>query len=131
MAWSLEYSDSDRILTVKCEGPFTAQYLGPMTQAAVDKLREEHSLRVLLDFSAAVAQVTITEMFKLPETYTEMRAPRLAHLAMVIPANRYRMDVYQFYEDLSVNRGYFVKLFKSTAAARAWLLQAKAEPGDE
>lgn len=122
MPWSLEYSDTDRILTVKCEGPFTADDLAPMTQAAVDKLREEHSLRVLLDFSAAVAQVTITEMFKLPDIYTDLRAPRLAHLAMVMPADGYRRDVYQFYEDLSVNRGYFVKLFTSTAAARTWLM---------
>ena len=127
MSWSLEYSDTDRILTVKCEGSFTADDLAPMTQAAVEKLREEHSLRVLLDFSAALAQVTITEMFKLPEIYTELRAPRLAHLAMVVPASGYRKDVYQFYEDLSVNRGYFVKLFKSISSAKAWLMQADAE----
>lgn len=123
MPWTLDFSATDHILRVKCEGPFSAEDLVPMTKASIDKLREEHALRVLLDFSTAVAQVSIAELYTLPETYVNLRAPRLAHLAMVTPADGYRMDVYQFYEDVCVNRGYFVRLFKDAAAARTWLLE--------
>lgn len=123
MPWTLDYSATDRILTVKCDGPFAAEDLVPMTRASVEKLREEHALRVLLDFSTAVARVSITELYKLPDTYINLRAPRLAHLAMVVPADGYRMDVYQFYEDVCVNRGYFVRLFNDATSARTWLLE--------
>lgn len=124
MAWKLDYSVADRILIVKCEGPFSASDLEPMTKAAIDRLHQEQSLRVLLDFSAAIAQVSLAELYKLPETYTDLKAPRRAHLAMVVPSDGYRLDVYQFYEDLSVNRGYFVKLFRDIATAKAWLMRA-------
>lgn len=94
-----------------------------MTKASLDEMRVQQTLRVLLDFSSATALVSITELYKLPDIYKDLRAPRLAHLAMVVPADGYRMEVYQFYEDVCVNRGYFVKLFNDTASARDWLLK--------
>jgi hypothetical protein len=123
MPWTLDYSATDRILTVKCEGSFSAEDLVPMTRAAIEKLREEHALRVLLDFSTAIAHVSVAELYKLPDTYIDLRAPRLAHLAMIVPADGYRMDVYQFYEDVCVNRGYFVRLFKDVPSAKTWLME--------
>jgi hypothetical protein len=123
MPWTLNYCEPDRILTVKCEGPYSANDLAPMTSAAIDRLHEVGSLRVLLDFSAAIAQLSIADVYKLPEIYSALHAPRLARLAMLVPTDHYRMEIYQFYEDLCVNRGFFVKLFDDAASAKAWLTE--------
>lgn len=124
MPWTLDYAATDRILIVKCDGPYTADDLGPMTKAAIEKLREVQSLRVLLDFSTAIAQLTVADVYKLPDIYSDLRAPRLAHLAMVVPKDHYRINIYQFYEDLCVNRGFFVKLFNDTTSAKDWLMES-------
>jgi hypothetical protein len=123
MSWTLDYAATDRILTVKCEGVYTADDLGPMTKAAIDKLHEVQSLRVLLDFSTAIAQLSVADVYNLPDIYSNSNAPRLAHLAMVVPKDNYRISIYQFYEDLCINRGFFVKLFNDTASAKSWLME--------
>lgn len=125
MPWKLDYSAEDRILSVKTEGPFTAADLEDMTRASVEKLREEHALRVLLDFSNAITQVSMTELYQLPDLYTGLRAPRLGHLAIVIPTDQRGREAFQFYEDLAINRGIFVKLFNDHDKAKAWLMEFK------
>lgn len=123
MPWALDYSATENILTVKCEGPFSADDLLPMTQAATERMLAKQSLRVLLDFSHAIAQVSIAELYKLPDIYADTRVPRRARLALIVPTDGYRLDVYQFYEDVCVNRGFFVKLFKEIAVAKQWLIE--------
>ncbi|HET7921321.1 MAG TPA: hypothetical protein VFM15_01045 [Gammaproteobacteria bacterium] len=125
MPWSLHYTSTDRVLTLKVEGPFTADDLVSMTRDTYDELRKEHALRVLLDYSTAVAKVSIPEIYKLPDLYAELRAPRHAHLALVISADDNQRETFQFYEDLAVNRGIFAKLFDDAATAKAWLLEFK------
>jgi hypothetical protein len=123
MPWTLDYSVTDSILTVKCDGRFSAEDLLPMTQAATEKMLAEQTLRVLLDFSTAIANVPIADLYKLPDIYADTRVPRRARLALIVPTDGYRMDIYQFYEDVCVNRGFFVKLFNDVASAKTWLME--------
>jgi hypothetical protein len=123
MPWTLDYSVTDSILTVKCAGRFSAEDLLPMTQAATEKMLAEQTLRVLLDFSTAIANVPIADLYKLPDIYADTRVPRRARLALIVPTDGYRMDIYQFYEDVCVNRGFFVKLFNDVASAKTWLME--------
>lgn len=41
-----------------------------------------------------------------------------------MPKDAYRREVYQFYEDVCRNRGYFVRLFEDEAEAWAWLRES-------
>lgn len=122
MPWAIDYSPRDRIVTAKCEGPFTSDDLDHMTRASVARMREERALRVLLDFSIVDTRFSIADICELPNTYTELRAPRLTHIAIVVPADGYRVDTFKFYEDFAVNRGYFARLFSKQDDAKTWLL---------
>lgn len=123
MPWAINYSPLDRIVTAKCKGPFTPDDLDCMTRASVAKMREERALRVLLDFSAADTRFSVADICELPNTYTELRAPRLTHIAIVVPADGHRVDIFQFYEDFAVNRGYFARLFSKQDDAKTWLTE--------
>jgi hypothetical protein len=39
----------------------------------------------------------------------------------VKPQDGYHVEIFEFYEDVCRNRGYFVMLFDDVAEARAWL----------
>jgi len=121
MPWKLEFTDKNRLLKVHYLGKFEAPELRAITLEIVAALMEKQTLRLLLDCHEAHFDVPTVAVYQLPELYDARGLSRQVHCAVVLPKDGYHKELFEFYEDVCRNRGYFVQLFPDAAAAVAWL----------
>ena len=121
MPWKFEFTDNDKLLTVKYLGDFAAEELRAATLEIVNALVAKQTLRLLLDCYDAHFDVPTVAVYQLPELYDQIGVSRQVRCAVVLPKDGYRKEIFEFYEDVCRNRGYFVQLFPEKAPALAWL----------
>lgn len=121
MPWNLEFTDNGKLLTVKYRGDFVAEELRAATLDIVKALVVKQTLRLLLDCHDAHFDVPTVSVYQLPELYDQMGVSRQVRCAVVLPKDGYKKELFDFYEDVCRNRGYFVQLFPERSAALAWL----------
>ncbi len=122
MPWRLDTRDQDRIIEVVYEGTLAAPELRSATHRILSLMLEKKIDRVLLDCGDAHMEVPAVDVYDLPDVYSDRGISRQqVRAAVVIPKDGYKRELYEFYEDVCRNRGYFVKLFESRDAAWEWL----------
>ena len=121
MPWTLEFSDEDKTVKVVYEGTLAADELRAATHEILAAMLERKTTRALLDCYAAHMDVPVINVYQLPDLYESRGITRHTRAAVVLPKDKYRLDIYEFYEDVCRNRGYNVKLFEDRAAAWEWL----------
>ena len=91
---------------------------------ALNVLKQNQASGVLVDYSDAVSEVSLSRLYGLPDYAAELGAPWDARVAVVLPRIPYRLESYQFLELVCKNAGYHVKLFETREAAENWLAEA-------
>jgi hypothetical protein len=124
MPWTHQISDDGKTLKVKYEGTFVAGELRQATEDILSIMLEKKIMRVLLDCYDAHFDVPIIGVYQLPDLYEARGIPRKTRAAVILPKDHYRQELYEFYEDVCSNRGYFVKLFEDAAEAWKWLQES-------
>lgn len=124
MSWSMEFTDEGRILRVLIAGQLSLAEVAQMNKETVTLAAESQATRILLDCSAARLDVPVIDVYKLPDFYAAHGISRQVHAAVLMPKDAYRREVYEFYEDVCRNRGYFVRLFEDEAEAWEWLRES-------
>jgi len=123
MPCTIGFNEKDKILEVVYQGDFGADELRASTQEILTAMLERKSMRVLLDCAAAHFNIPAVNVYQLPDVYDSRGVTRHdARAAVVTPKDGYHREIFDFYEDVCRNRGFFVKLFGDAGAARAWLL---------
>jgi len=121
MPWKQEIKDGGMLLEVTYTGIFAAEELRATTVQIVDLLIEKDIQRLVLDCHDAHFNVPTVAFYQLPELYEAKGLSRQVRAAVVKPQDGYHLEIFQFYEDVCRNRGYFVMLFDDAPSARAWL----------
>ena len=121
MPWKMEIKDGGQLLEVTFQGPHDAEQLRAATIEIVDALIEKDILRLILDCHDAHFNVPTINVYQLPELYAAKGLSRQVRAAVVKPHDGYHIEIFEFYEDVCRNRGYFVMLFDDVASARDWL----------
>ena len=121
MPWTMETNDAGLMLEVAYQGTFGAEELRATTLEIVDTLLAKGMQRLLLDCHAAHFNVPTVAVYQLPELYDAKGLSRQVRAAVVKPQDGYHLEIFEFYEDVCRNRGYFVMLFDDAVSARAWL----------
>lgn len=125
MPWSMEATDDGRILKVTYSGAFGADELRDITREILAAMVEKKIGRALLDCGEARFDVPVLNVYQLPDLYTSRGLARSeTRAAVVLPRDGYKKELYEFYEDVCRNRGYFVKLFDEREPALEWLRSA-------
>lgn len=125
MPWTIEPTEDGRILKVTYDGAFGSDELGVITDRILAEMVGRKIGRVLLDCADAHFDVPVLNVYKLPDRYDSRGIERSeVRAAVVKPRDGYRAELFEFYEDVCRNRGYFVKLFADAAAAMEWLESA-------
>jgi hypothetical protein len=121
MPWKLETKDGGLLLEVTYQGDFEAAELRDATVEIVDLLIAKDIQRLLLDCHDAHFNVPTIAVYQLPELYDAKGLSRQVRAAVVKPHDGYHVELFEFYEDVCRNRGYFAMLFGDAAEARQWL----------
>ena|SRR5215469_10024233 len=121
MPWKMETKDGGLLLEVTYEGTFEAAELRDSTIAIVDALIDKGIQRLVLDCRQAHFNTPTVAVYQLPELYDAKGLSRQVRAAVVKPHDGYHLEIFEFYEDVCRNRGYFVMLFDDAESARQWL----------
>src|SRR5579863_4239574 len=117
MPWTIETADEGRVLKITYTGTFSADDARVATNEILTAMLERKITRVMLDCVEAHMEVPIVNIYQLPDIYEARGIPRRTRAAVLLPKDKHHLELYAFYEDVCVNRGYFVKLFEDSAAA--------------
>lgn len=124
MPWSMEFTDEGRVLKVLLQGTMAGPEVAEMTRESVATAAKTQVARIVLDCADSKIDVPILDVYKLPDLYSAKGVSRQVHAAVIMPREGYRRDIYEFYEDVCRNRGYFVKLFEQEEAAWKWIRES-------
>jgi hypothetical protein len=121
MPWTFETRDAGQLLEVTFQGTSDAEQLRAATFEIVDTLLSQGILRLVLNCHDAHFNVPTVNVYQLPELYDAKGLSRQVRAAVVKPHDGYHLEIFEFYEDVCRNRGYFVMLFDDADSARQWL----------
>ena len=123
MPWKVEYGPEKDMVVVTATGEVSSQDGRDQAEKASRLLKENQSTLVLVDYSEAMSEVSLPNLYWLPDYFSELGAPWHARIAILLPRTGYRMESYQFFELACKNAGYTVKLFAEKGPAEDWLRQ--------
>jgi hypothetical protein len=121
MPWTIESRDDGQLLEVVYKGILGAEDLRAATIEIVDMLIAKGIHRLLLDCHDSHFNVPTVAVYQLPELYDAKGLSRQVRAGVVKPHDGYHVEIFEFYEDVCRNRGYFAKLFDDADSARQWL----------
>ncbi len=123
MSWTVEYAREKGVVEVTATGEIRDDDAAAQAAETIQLLGHNRITGVLVDYSDAVSEVSLSKLYWLPDYASEIGAPWDTRIAVVLPRKRYRLESYQFFELVSRNAGYEVKLFESKEAAEDYLAQ--------
>jgi hypothetical protein len=128
MPWTMQHVDGSQILVMGYQGKITAEELMEANQQAMGQLVGRNINKVLVDCSTARADMPILDVYKLPDLYVAEDMSRMIRVAMILPKDGYKREIYEFYEDVCRNRGFQVRVFDDGDAAWKWLKGGSGAP---
>jgi len=124
MPWRVEYAPETGSVVVTASGEIRNEDATAQAAEALRLARRNQAGVVLIDYSDALSEVSLPSLYGLPDYFSQLGMPWNARVAVLLPRTGYRIESYQFFELVSQNAGYNIKLFETKAAAETWLAQA-------
>src|SRR5579885_2353309 len=117
MPWTMQHMAGSQVLMMGYQGKITTEELQEANRQAMGQLGERNIDKVLVDCSTAHADMPILDVYRLPDLYVAEDMPRTIRVAMVLPKDGYKREIYGLYEDACRKRGFQVKIFDDGDAA--------------
>ena len=125
MPWEVKYRPEKQTVVVTATGQVSGQDGKDQAEQAIRLLQENRVTLVLVDYSEALSEVSLPDLYWLPDHFSAVGAPGHARIAVLLPRTGYRLESYQFFELACKRAGYSVKLFAETGPAEDWLRQGQ------
>jgi hypothetical protein len=123
MPWTVEYAPERGLVLVTASGEIHDEDARAQTVEALHLLQHNQATAILVDYSDALSEVSLAELYWLPDYAAEAGAHWDARVAVGLPRIPYRLESYQFFQLVCKNAGCNVKLFATKEAAEDWLAQ--------
>src|SRR5580698_803076 len=98
MSWNVEYVPEKAMVKVMARGRIFNQDAREQAVQAIALLKEHDADFVLVDSSDVKLEVSLANLYWLPEYYLELGAPQHVRLAVVLPRSQGQIETYQFYQ---------------------------------
>ncbi|MGE5624845.1 MAG: hypothetical protein ACM3ZT_04780 [Bacillota bacterium] len=120
MSWNIEHSKSENLLRVTATGPVSTEDVHAQAMQSIDIIKREQLPGAVIDYSKAILEMPVVEIFKMPDMFDDLGLPRQTRMAVLLPSDPVNMHKYTFFDDTATNRGYLVKLFWEQSHALNW-----------
>ena len=84
--------------------------------------KDNESTRIITDAKQATLEMSVIDLYSLPEFYGDQDLQRSVRIAVLPPTSEAGKDLVDFYETVSLNRGWTVGVFEERQEALDWLL---------
>ncbi|MEP7135344.1 MAG: hypothetical protein ABI904_10470 [Chloroflexota bacterium] len=125
MSYSINY-DEMGFIRLTYEGDANLSDMKEVLSHGALLAAEKSCFRVLSDFRAMKLDLSVMELFRIPENQKEQSRELKMHFAkfrrvVVVPERDF--NKYKFFENVAVNRAHRVKIFTDIEEAIEWLLE--------
>ena len=122
MSSDVVWREDKQTVVIKDTGVLSPIELARQTALGIELLQQHGGYRVLVDCSELeIPDVSTMDLYKQPDVYEEQRVPHNTRIAVILPRDNRKPELFTFYDDTSHNRGYNVQLFNSDEEAWRWL----------
>jgi len=123
MPYTVKFLDGEGIVEIVAVGELTIEDYIKLIEDAVDMLLQKNTRLLYLDTSDLSASIKATEILSIPDLWESIGVSRANKLAVLIPKDESLHEDIKFFENVSRNRGWQVKLFDKKNDAFEWLLK--------
>lgn len=123
MPYTIEYLKDEGIVEILAVGKLTIEDYIKLIEDAVEVLLKKNTRLLYFDTSDLSASIKPTEILSIPELWEGIGVSRTNKLAVLIPKDEALHEDIRFFENVSRNRGWQVKLFDKKDDAFKWLLK--------
>jgi len=120
MKWSFDFDETTRIVYVKTSGELNIKETEKIRKESYLIKEKYNANKFLLDHTEIKSGgLKIWDLYNLPQKYSAEGYPRNSQLAVLV--NESYKETFDFYETVSVNNGYKIKVFTNKNEAINWL----------
>ena len=89
MSWSAEYVAAENQVELAASGPVFNRDAREQAAEVIRLIKRHDADFVLVDYTRVVLEVSLANLYWLPEYYIELGAPQHVHVALVLPPGLY------------------------------------------
>lgn len=121
MPYVINFLDNEGIILIKNSGILRYEDYANQAMEAFELGQNKQSELYLADCTRMENIANVFEIFDLPDFYARINIPRSIKIAVLLSDNAVTNEDLKFYETISTNRGWQVKLFSDQDSAIVWL----------
>jgi len=121
MNWNCEYLDNDKVVFIKYKGKVTLDLLKDSFKACLEIALKSGVNRYLVDHTELIPSLNAVEVYEIPKIYDQLYVKKSSRIAVIKSKNPNLKENTKFFETVSKNRGYIVKLFDDRKSSLKWL----------
>jgi len=130
MTWTVTYNDELNIVELTISGEFSDEDIKAAAPARIAMGKEHGVTRFIIDAIDMELTGTTFSIYDVPaKTYPEEGMGRTTRIAVLTSASSAASEIAQFFENVSVNRGWNVRAFHERKEAIAWLQEQRISSG--
>jgi hypothetical protein len=119
MKWTISYIPECNAIHIESEGMLTVEGINQMVQEAMDAGERHGTTLLLVDHRKASLGMSVLNTFERPEQLEKIGFPRSWRVAQVF--SEADIETFRFFETVTHNRGYQIRIFTDISLAREWL----------
>lgn len=123
MPWSLEYLPTENIVETIFEGDLKSQEVRDAVIASVEMAKQNNAYRFLADCTTMQGSGDAFDIYQLGELIQSIVPGRDVREAVLLPVGTPAVADLEFYETVTANRGFNVRLFAERGLALKWLAE--------
>lgn len=121
MNWNCEYLKHDKVIFIKFTGKVTLKILEDSFKACLDMSSKSGVNRYLVDHTELQPSLSAVEVYEIPKIYDQLYLEKSSRIAVIASKNPNLRENTKFFETVSRNRGYMVRLFDDRQSSLKWL----------
>src|SRR4030042_3480473 len=119
MKWTISHIPESNTIHIETAGEMTVEGLNQMVKEAKEASKLHNSRLFLVDHRNVLVALNFFDTLNRLRELDALGFPMNSRIAQVVP--ELNLEKFRFFETVSQNRGYQVRLFKDIKLAKEWL----------
>ncbi len=123
MPYTISHIEDGNIVCIRGVGRLTVEEYKKGSLEVVDMLRKHNSLRLFVDNRLAHNVASVVELYSLSRFFHEIELSTKLRIALLVGADTPNVKDLGFFETVSRNRGYNMRMFYAENEVIEWLME--------
>jgi hypothetical protein len=121
MPWETRKIKNEDIISTICSGNMNFENMVEMFSECINVGKKNGITKYLSDNRKTNIDLSAVDIYDLPKTFMKKGLENWSKVAVIISSKSGKIDEFKFFETVSQNIGYNVKIFKNEEKALTWL----------